>query len=248
MLTLTRSRRGVAGANIYPDDSDLLTWYFVPDRPSLALDSDGKPLFSMVMYRRDVGELSEEERRSRLGGGILSLTTELRLTDENEALLRQEIAKDADLHARLSKDRTYGRWWRDEIREDVDELAAALKLSALPVTDGTVTIAILAEEGSQPAESREFTANIVGAGKVSMVGAQRASFQAKLTLDGAVLLWNMLEQNLPGIRVAYELTFQHRLDAVAMIVHCDAYKTFHGAPRSVAVAQGQRELLRPQKW
>jgi hypothetical protein len=54
----------------------------------------------------------------------------------------------------------------------------------------------------------------------------RASFMAKLTQDGSVLLWEMLEKNLAAIRIAYDLKYDHRLDAVKMVVWCDAQKSF----------------------
>jgi hypothetical protein len=50
---------------------------------------------------------------------------------------------------------------------------------------------------------------------------------AKLTLDGSVLLWEMVQRNLPAIRVQYDLTFIHRLDGVRMIVWCDARKSYN---------------------
>ncbi|MGH8532798.1 MAG: hypothetical protein ACREV1_08785, partial [Gammaproteobacteria bacterium] len=106
-----------------------------------------------------------------------------------------------------------------------DKLAAALKISTVPIVEGTVTIAILAES-PDPGKPGEFVANLVGVGRVSMTGAERASFMAKLTQDGTVLLWEMVERELPAIRIAYDLKFNHRLNAVSMLVWCHASKTY----------------------
>lgn len=221
MLTLTGFRT-IADCNVYPDDNDPLTFYTVTGTPTVAKDDSGKPLVSLIWYRRDVSNLSEEERRTKLGGGILSLTVELTRTEDQETEIRETLAKDPVLHKRLASSRKTAHWWRTEAKEDVKELEKALKLTGLPVLDGTVNIGILGE-GS--AEGGEFVANLVGSSKASMTGNQRAAFQAKLTMDGAVLLWEAFERNLPSIIVTYDLLFHHRLDGVKMVIWCDARKT-----------------------
>jgi hypothetical protein len=211
MITLT-GQREIAQCNVYRDDVDPLQWYIMPQSPRIALDETGKPVFSLVWYRRDVSKLSDEERKSRLGGGILALSVELSTTDAEMKELRDTLANDPEVQARTGMDK--------------DKLAKALSINTLPITDGTVTIAILAE-GGDTSKIGEFVASLVGIGRVSMTGRERASFMAKLTQDGAVLLWDMVEKNLPAIRVGYDLKFNHRLNAVSMSVWCDARKSFN---------------------
>jgi hypothetical protein len=214
MITLT-GQREIAKCTIFRDDVNPLALYVVPPAPRIAIGDDGKPIFSMVWYRRDVSKLSDEERKTKLGGGILTLSTELSPTDEQLKEIRNTLASDPDLAARTRLDR--------------DKLATALSLSSLPVTEGTVTIAILGESGgdaTKPAAPGEFVANLVGVGRVNMSGPERAAFMAKLTQDGAVLLWDLLEKNLPAVRVEYDLKFSHRLNGVTMTVWCNAKKAF----------------------
>ena len=150
MLTLT-GQREIAKCNIYPDDIDPLIWYMMPQGPRIALDdSTGKPVFSLVEYRRDVSQLTDEERKTRLGGGILTLSTELSATDDQMKEIRRTIAGDPELQGRLAQfgplaGPSYANWWNNEISHSVDKLAEALKVSTVPVTEGTVTLAILAE-------------------------------------------------------------------------------------------------------
>ena len=219
MITLTQFR-DIASCRVYRDDVDPLTLYAIPYTPTIALDEQGKPIISLVWYRRDVSDLTDEERKTRLGGGILTLSAELKITSEQEQEIREQIAAEPGLRLRL-----LGGWWNREIAEDKRKLAEALKINALPVKEGTVSISILAE-GAEEGKPGEFVGHLVGVGKVSMLGNQRASFMAKLTQDGVVLLWNMLEKNLAAIRVAYDLRFDHRLDAVRMIVWCNARKAY----------------------
>ncbi len=212
MLTLT-GRRTVAGCNIYRDDVDPFTWYYIPASPKVARSDDGRPVFSLVVYRRDLAALSEEERRTRLGGGVLTFTVELSASDEQLAEIRSAIAADPRLKLRMGGN-------ADERR-----IADAIKLTTVPAMDGTVTVAIGGETGGEEGAAKEFVVNLVGAGKASLAGSHRAAFVAKLTVEGATLVEQMLREDMATVWVGYDLGYQHRLDAVKMIVHADAKKT-----------------------
>jgi hypothetical protein len=226
MITLSWARE-IAGCNVRGDDLDPLAWSITPQSPQVALDPAGIPIFSLAWYRRPVDQLTEEERKTRLGGGLLTFSAQLTWTEEQEKEIREAIAADPAVHQRLERDNPggpdYRRWWHQEARRDPAALAEALKLSTLPVIDGTVTVAVLGED---PEHMTDFLANVVGVGGVSMTGNQRASFMAKLTQDGVVMLWEMIERNLPAIRVAYDLKYNHRLTGVKMVVWCDAKKAY----------------------
>jgi hypothetical protein len=221
MITLN-GYRDISQCRLYRDDVNPLSWYVMPFTPRIALDDKKNPIFSLVWHRRDVSHLTEEERRTKLGGGILTLSAELAPTPEQMTEIRKTLGADPDVQARVAAARP--RWWTDEIRRDKNKLGEALQIAAVPVKEGSVSIAVLAEDA---AAHGEFIGNLIGAGKVSMLGNQRASFMAKLTQDGVVLMWEMLERNLAAIRIAYEMRFDHRLDAVTMVVWADARKSYH---------------------
>ena len=212
MITLT-GRQTIGDFDVYRDDVAPLAHYVMPHFPKIALDENGKPIFSLVWYRRDVGQLTEEERRNRLGGGILTLSTELAVTEEQLSELRTTLAGQPHLSGIL----------QTTFNGDQRKLAESLAIATVPIKEGTVGISLL---GETTGSTGEFVSNLVGVGRVSMVGRQRASFMAKLTQDGAVLLWEMVERNLAAIRIEYDLTFDHRLDAVRMVVWCNARKSF----------------------
>jgi len=211
MLTLNEFR-DISNCRVFKDDVDPLTLYLIPFTPRVALDENGKPIISLVWYRRDVSKLTDEERKTKLGGGILTLSAELSTTPEQEKTIKETVGGDPDLQRRTN------------IR-DPKKLAQALKLAMIPVKDGSVQIALLGES-PDAAHPGEFVGQLVGAGRVSMLGSMRASFMAKLTQDGVVLLWDMLEKNLAGIRIAYDLTYDHRLNGVSMAVWCSAKKSY----------------------
>jgi hypothetical protein len=221
MITLN-GQREIAGCQVYRDDVDALAWYVMPQAPRVALDDDGKPMLSLAWYRRDLSRLTEEERKTRLGGGLLSLSVELAATDEQMEAIREAIAADPVARRRAAR-------FHPQIADDPAKLADALKIGTVPIKDGLVTLAVLGEttgEGGAMVPGSELVGSLVGVGRVSMVGRQRASFMAKLTQDGAVLLWEMLERDLAALRVGYDLSFDHRLDAVRMTVWCDAKKSY----------------------
>ena len=215
MITLT-GKQLIATCDVFPDDVDPLLWYVMPKGPRVALDDHGNPMFHLTWFRRPVDQLTEEERRTRLGGGILTLSTDLTPTADEEAEIRKTLAGQPAVQAAAGPG----------LAGDEDKVAAALKLGAVPVKDGTVSIAVLAENPQAGAPAGEFVANLVGVGRVSASGVGRSSFMAKLTQDGAALLWEMVEKNLEPIRVEYDLTFDHRLTGVTMVVHCDVAKAF----------------------
>lgn len=227
MITTT-NQRTISGCTVYLDDADDLQIYAVPQSPHIALDQDGKPVFSLVQYRRAVDRVSEADRATKLGGGLLTFSVDLARSKEQDDAIRQALAADPALQAALaapSADRVdYANWWNNEIGRDVGKLALALKINALPVDDGTVAIAV---DGEDQAHAGEFLTTLVGAGKVSMTGDERAAFMAKLTMDGAALIWEMVHKNLAAIWVGYQLSFTSRLDGVKMICHCDTLKVFH---------------------
>jgi hypothetical protein len=211
VLTLTH-RQTIGSCDVFRDDVSPLQYYVVPHAPRIALDDTGRPIFSLVWYRHDIAQLSEEERRTKLGGGILTVSAELAATEADLAEIRATLARQPRLRA-----------LRQRFGDSEQRLQDAIRLAMVPIKEGTVTIAVL---GEGPEGSGEFVSNLVGVGRVSMLGRQRASFMAKLTQDGAVLLWEMVERNLAAIRIAYDLTFEHRLAAVRMVVWCNARKSY----------------------
>src|SRR3954451_4733154 len=193
MITTT-GQRTVEGCTVLLDDADALNVYAMPQSPRIALDADGKPLFSLVQYRRPLDRVPEADRATKLGGGLLTFSVELARTAEQEAAIRAALAADPALHQLLATPATdrvdYSEWWANEIKGDVTKLAAALKISAIPIEDGNVAVAI---DGENTAGG-EFFPTLVGAGKASMTGDERAAFVAKLTLDGAALMWDLIDK------------------------------------------------------
>jgi hypothetical protein len=223
----TTHQRTVAGCTVLMDDTDALQVYAVPQSPHIALDEQGKAKFALVEYRRPLDQVPEADRATKLGGGLLTFSVDLALSADQETAIRTALSTDPALQQMLATaaaDRVdYSHWWNVEVARDVGKLAVAIKINGLPVEDGRVAVAIDGEDATSPGE---FVTTLVGAGKVSMTGDERAAFSAKLTIDGAALLWEMIERNLSAIWVGYQLTFTSRLDGVTMVCFCDTTKIY----------------------
>ena len=93
--------------NVYRDDVNALQFYYMPQGPRIALDETGKPMFSLIMYRRDLSAVPEADRATKLGGGILGRMASTgggvpQVTPEQAAQVTpdqvQEIAARAEQH------------------------------------------------------------------------------------------------------------------------------------------------------
>ncbi len=209
MITIVGYRR-VGNSIVYGDDDDDRQFYYLPGSPRLVVDEGGKPCFSLLWYRRDLSRLTDEERRTRLGGGILALTVELAVADAEFEEIKKTLANE-----RLP----------NGTDDEKKRFAEELKLGPVPIKEGTVSIAILGERGDTPGEH---VSTLVGAGRVGMAGGQRASFMAKLTMEGAILVWKALEKGASDavVQIEYALKFDCRVKGVELRVSCHTRKAF----------------------
>jgi hypothetical protein len=219
--------------NVYRDDTNPLQFYYMPDGPRIAVDDKGKPLFSLIAYRRDLSQVPEADRATKLGGGILAISTELSATPDEIKRMRFELAGDPVVQVAYQGQHSFtnGRWWtlRKYSPPPVDrtKVAEALVMGLVPISSGNVSISIAGEDGT--GTDNEFVkGKLVGAGSVSMTGNERASFLAKLTMDGATLLYKAMQnKDLKVINVRYDLNFNYRLTGLIVDAWCDAHKAYN---------------------
>ena len=226
MLTLTNSF-AVEGYTVFQDDTNPIIgnrtaaknvpvrFYVLPQAPSIALDDRGKPIFSLIVYRQDEDRLKPTDAGTKpadvgkedVGGGILTFTVELGVpTDKLDAITKQLRA------------RTFGM--------DVSDPNLVVDVVPVPFLDGSVSVAVAGETGSETAADREFVKGAVGTGKVSGIGDNRKAVMVKLTQAGASLMSQLDKLKTLPINVQYDLTFEHRLVGVTMHVWCDITSSY----------------------
>jgi hypothetical protein len=190
-----------------PDgDAPRRRFYLLPEKPSIAKDEHGNPIFSLIVYRQDEQRIDPAAPPTEdLGGGILTMTVELAVPDDTFNHIKQRL--------------------RAIVFGDSADPSQDVDLAYVPFLDGRVTVAIAGEAGADA--GAEFTKNIVGNGKISGVGENRRAVMVKLTQAGAALMSQLDNLRTLPINVLYELSFEHRLLGVTMRVWCDIESSYH---------------------
>ncbi|HZS35833.1 MAG TPA: hypothetical protein VFF06_03355 [Polyangia bacterium] len=85
MIDLGRAPLHAAGVTVFPDHADPTRFHFLPDAPRLRLKADGTPELSLLKYQLD------PTLHAALGGGLLSLTVDLSVPDEVQALVASKL-------------------------------------------------------------------------------------------------------------------------------------------------------------
>ncbi|MEM7152831.1 MAG: hypothetical protein AAF799_08310 [Myxococcota bacterium] len=105
-----------------------------------------------------------------------------------------------------------------ELEEVREALGADTEIAILQPTSGTVALSVA---GSREAD--DLLRSISGPKLASLSAHNQASFVVDLTADGAALLDAAMEEQLPLLHVAYELTFQHAVNGVLIRAWADLH-------------------------
>lgn len=223
MLTMVNPLN-IEGFTVYQDDGNevdaLLSgagrpvrvplvrrFYVMPEKPVIARDESGKPIFSLIVYRHDEQRLDPTAPASKdVGGGILTFTVELSIPKASLDLIRRRL-----------RERVFG---------DSTDPANDVDLTYVPFLEGKVAVAVAGEAGTDAGEDHEFVKTAVGTGKVGGIGQNRRAVMVKLTQAGASLMSQISALNTLPINVQYELPFEHRLLGVSMRVWCNMQSSY----------------------
>lgn len=179
-------------------------FYVLPDKPAIAMDKNDKPIFSLIVYRRDEDRLNPDKVPTEdVGGGILTFTVELTVPqdalDKITAKLKQ-IVNGSSSHP-----------------TDVE-------VTLVQFIEGKVSIAV-AGEGTD-ASGNQFVKSAVGTGNIVGVADNRKAVMVNLTQDGAALMSQIDKLRTLPINVQYELGYEHRLLGVTLRVWCDVSSSY----------------------
>lgn len=181
-------------------------FYVLPDKPTIARDREGKPIFSLIVYRIPPDRIDPGKPDQEVGGGILTFTTELAVPqaalDKITAKLKQIVNGDADHPA------------------DVD-------VGLVQFIQGKVSIAVAGEGTGAAGATSQFVKDAVGTGDIIGVADNRKAVMVNLTQNGASLMGQAIEKvrTLP-VNVSYQMGYEHRLLGVTMRVWCDVSSSY----------------------
>ena len=187
MLYLDQPIGIIRGLMIYRDHENTSLFYYVPERPRLARSEGGVPEFVFLKYKRDITDNPNfnEEDGEGLGGGFLSFTVDLSVSEDVLNAVKGELRRFAD--------------------DDV-------QLAPVQFRKGSVRLSIMkdaAEEdgSSQLEEGSTFFEEVYGATMPSLFGNNRATFSLILNQEGATLIEAGLRTGISPIGVIYRLEF-----------------------------------------
>jgi hypothetical protein len=221
MLSLYGSLKvpGVNSVTIYRDDEDPHLFYMMSERPTIARDEAGEPLFTFVLYARDVDRLGAEDRE--VERGYLSLSTRVAVPAADEEKIRQHLR--GLLNGELSGGRRF-------LLHPI--LRAEPKLSYPPVfTDGKVEFVTFGDDMVR------FSA---GSKQSSLVGENIASFAQSLSQDGAEFFRQSVEKGIVPSLILYELNFLARIPAVTIRIHGDRKQFYEELKQHTIVTEIHR--------
>lgn len=200
MLSLYGSFKvpGVDHVTIYRDDEKANKFYMVPERPTIVRDEDGQPLFTFILYARDLDRLDPEDREVQ--SAYLSLSTQVAVSREDEEKIRNHLRQ----KLRTEQSRGYRFLLRPILQVEPE-------LSYPPVfTDGSVEFKTFSDD---------FVPYSAGSEKPSLVGANLATFSQSLNQEGSERFRQSIEHGLIPAIVNYQLTFLARIPSISIRVH-----------------------------
>jgi hypothetical protein len=191
MIYLNASAYQYEGVIVYPDYHDPLQFYYLPNRPHLAVDEHNRPAIRFLVYREALDELDVDQDEV---AGFLFFDTSLAWPLET----LQKVAK--------------------RLQDDL-ELDMLPRLVPLLYRSGTVRLSFLDRQtvpdsqgpdngppDGEPEPSVEWVTFLESSGIPSLYGENRAIFNAKLTKKATALLFGAFEGFVPA-GVVYELNF-----------------------------------------
>ena len=184
-----------------------MKFYVLPKTPRISTDETGKPLFSLVIYRKDINRVDPTQPTADVGGGILSFTIELSVDDATMKKIEAQL--------------------RSLVYGDDADASSHIDLTMVEFLDGKVSVAVAGEATDAPAATNQFVKSAVGTGKVSGLGDNKRAVMINLTQDGASLMSKLDTLRTLPINIAYDLSFENRLLGLTMRVWCDVMSSYH---------------------
>ena len=165
--------------NCFRDYNNKELFYFMPGSPSIATEG-GEPLFHLLIWR------GEDAAGKAQGGGFLTMTADLRVSNNETETAVRELSRRFGVNANLTP---------------------------LPVEAGTVKVAML-DAATSSEDVGSFVENILAHGTPSLYGDERAVFKAQLSQSGAVAMeQSLLNEGASPVMLVYELTYRGLLPA-----------------------------------
>lgn len=191
----------IGRVTLFRDYSNVNRYYYLPNSPRLAMEA-GEPKFELLIYRRDITDNPLFKEGDRPGGGFLTMTVDLGISEEAVKAIRAQL--------------------RRRTGTEVD-------LAPVPLDTGTVRVTTLGRTSGADDQGRtSFVEKILGATSPSLYGDNRAVFSIELDHEGAQLMRaSLADEGDTQIAVVYELTYAGLLPAYECHIEIHAAQAYH---------------------
>ena len=206
---------GVEHVTLYHDDQDTNLFYMLPEFPSLTKTADGGPMFSLMVFARDFSLMKDAAAgltALETEGGLLSMQTELSVSDDDQAKIRDFIQNQlpgvgglrpiyvGPLSIRLDR---------------IGPFTQPIKLSYPTWVDGKVSFCLIPGAGGP---SDTFVKAQGGSDKPTLVATNIANYTALLGQEGETLFREAASKGRTPGSVNYSVTFIARIPSLTIHV------------------------------
>lgn len=200
---------------LFPEVSNENVYYYLPDKPRMALHPDGTPQFSFIRYVKN--ELTDESSNtaiseSNTGGGIIHALVELSVSDEQVREAERALRRiDGD----------------GVIRGPVIFKSGSVALiSAVAKPDGGMA------------------QQVVGLGSAPILENQRSAVAVQLNKIGSKILWESFNTSTPDFTFNFEMEVEGYLSPKRVLIEADFDRIYkHRSFEAGAAAQMGPALL-----
>lgn len=211
---------GVDYVTVYKDDQDPKLFYMLPEYPRMAAAADGGPQFNFIMFARDFHlfkNLAADLSGTETEGGLITMTTELSVSDEDQAKIRNYIAGGG--HVGLLSSFVSPGIFRFLLMEPI-QAADSIRLAYPIWVDGKVQFSLI------PSAGNTFVKATAGSDKPSLIATNIANYSAILGQEGVGLFNAMIGKGWTPGTVGYSVTFLARIPSLTVNVTGSMQDTF----------------------
>jgi len=185
-------------------------YYYLLDKPRLAIHTNGEPQFSFVRYvkNEEIGDVVDKSiRESQFGGGIVHALVEFAVSDAQKS----------------------------NAENDLKRINGAGKIVG-PIVYKSGTIALITSVAKTDGGMAE---QVVGLGNAPVLENQKSAVSIQLNSIGAKLLWEMFQQTTtPDISFSFEMEVEGFLAPKNVLIEADFEKIYkHQAIDAAATGQ-----------
>ncbi len=183
---------------LFPEISNESNYYYLADKPRLALHPDGNPQFSFTRYVKN--ELSDGSKNtaileSNFGGGIVHALVELSVSDDQ----------------------------RREAQSALRRIDGDGKIVG-PVIFKSGTVALISAIANERGDMVE---QIIGLGNAPILENQKSAVAVQLNKIGSKILWETFNTPTPDFSINFEMEVEGYLSPKRVLIEADFERVYN---------------------